>query len=400
MSVSKLYEYYQSAQFLPTHAGFDEAAPFLRYAESRREFYQSKLHIPARFFADADVLEIGPDTGENAAVFAAWGANLTLVEPNRAAWPHIEKYFSRFGLADRLAGMNDADFESYSTDRRFDLVNAEGFIYTIQPISRWVRRLPLFLKPGGFCCVSYYERAGGFLELVLKVIQAAAVRSAGGEPVEVARRFFQTKWDAIPHTRPFASWVMDVLENPFVRLRTFIDAADLCRQMAEQGMELYSSWPRYRDELVIRWHKTPTTREGRLSENLEHIARTTLGPMFGQTILMTGASDAVADTGRQVERLLVLVDGMIDHADPAAADEAGDILAALAALMELQAVFVPGVASRESVQASVATCRRILALVAAGRMDELERLCNTDQAFIRSWGLPHHYAVFCNAHGA
>jgi hypothetical protein len=394
MTGEKLYQYYRNNAFLPTHANFSREDAFIRYAEHRLDFYQSKLYLPVRFFNEADILEFGPDTGENATVFALWGANLTLVEPNQAAWPHINAYFERFGLASRLMALSDADFDGYTSPHLFDFVNAEGFIYTIQPMSRWVERIPNLLKPDGFCCVSYYERAGGFLELLLKVVQAAGRRITKDEPVSVARRFFQTKWDAIPHTRPFASWVMDVLENPFVRLANFIDAGDLCRQMASQGMMLHSSWPRYKDELIMRWHKVAVSQEDRLASSLENIARTRLGSMFGQKLLLTGPLSSVVAVGERVDQLLALVDRMIDRLEPSTAAEAGGILTELAGLMDSDCIFSADDTTRGAVLTLIRTCKNILELVASGQFDALETLCNTDSSFILSWGVPHHYAVF------
>ena len=42
------------------------------------------MSVPPALFRGADVLEFGPDSGENAVVFARWGARLTLVEVQRS----------------------------------------------------------------------------------------------------------------------------------------------------------------------------------------------------------------------------------------------------------------------------------------------------------------------------
>jgi len=83
MAEDKLFNYYERQDVLPTFGNFKSAAELEAYAGLRRELFSDKLVLPPRLFRDADVLEFGPDSGENALVFAGWGANMTLAEPNR-----------------------------------------------------------------------------------------------------------------------------------------------------------------------------------------------------------------------------------------------------------------------------------------------------------------------------
>src|SRR5437016_2139675 len=110
-------------------------------------------------------------------------------------------------------------------------------------------RFAKLLNPGGLALVSYYEPFGCFIELFMKVIYTRLRQLTGWAGFEAAEKVFQTKWDSIPHTRTMESWVMDVLENPFVRLKYFLEAVALCRDMAAEGFSLYSSFPGYRDPL-------------------------------------------------------------------------------------------------------------------------------------------------------
>ena len=89
-----LDKYYKKRGILPTHAGFTESEELVAYEMMRCNFFTSKLFLPPRMFYDTHVLEFGPDTGENALVFARWGAKMTLVEPNAVAKPHILEYFN------------------------------------------------------------------------------------------------------------------------------------------------------------------------------------------------------------------------------------------------------------------------------------------------------------------
>src|ERR1700761_148655 len=237
MANEKLFQYYADERFLPTFGNFRDAAQLTKYAEARRIVFTEKLMLPIQIFRGANVLEYGPDSGENALVFALWGADMSLAEPNLRAHAQIQEYFQRFALEDKLMILRSADIETFSAKQKYDVIDAEGFIYTVQPASMWLAAFSRNLSLGGYAIVSYYETRGAFIELVLKAIHASCKALTSLEPVAAAEKLYQAKWDSIPHPRPFASWVRDVLENPFVRLRYFLDAADLCRQANDHDLD-------------------------------------------------------------------------------------------------------------------------------------------------------------------
>ena len=117
MAEDKLFNYYERQAVLPTFGNFKSATELEAYASQRRELFSDKLVLPPRLFRDAEVLEFGPDSGENALVFAGWGANMTLAEPNRHAHPKIEAYFAHFGLTERLRQLATVGVEVRHDDR-------------------------------------------------------------------------------------------------------------------------------------------------------------------------------------------------------------------------------------------------------------------------------------------
>ena len=88
-----LYEYYRGQQLLPTFADFQGAPEVERYAAQRAAVLRDRAGLLPAMFNGAEILEFGPDSGENALVFAMWGAQLTLVEPNERAHETIRAYF-------------------------------------------------------------------------------------------------------------------------------------------------------------------------------------------------------------------------------------------------------------------------------------------------------------------
>ncbi|QIP09141.1 class I SAM-dependent methyltransferase [Bradyrhizobium symbiodeficiens] len=393
MAEDKLFNYYERQDVLPTFGNFKSSTELEAYASQRRELFSDKLVLPPRLFRDADVLEFGPDSGENALVFAGWGANMTLAEPNRHAHPKIEAYFAHFGLNQRLRELALADVEGFSSDRRFDIIDAEGFIYTVQPSEKWLGIFHRLLNPDGYAVVSYYERYGGFFELALNAIHAAGKALSGRAALDTAKMLFEAKWDSIPHTRSFESWLMDVLENPFVRHRYFLDAASLCAAADQQGFDVHSAWPAYRDSLDIYWHKKVLSGDDKLHRARRHLNRSRLSFLGGRKLYLVGKADAVQAISASIEALVLDVDGMID--DPFGANLPRVIsgLAALRETIRTADILADDTADIEAIMATLDSFHRIFGAIGRRDAAAVAALTQADPAFINIWGQPAHFLV-------
>jgi SAM-dependent methyltransferase len=393
MAEDKLFNYYERQDVLPTFGNFKSSTELEAYASQRRELFSDKLVLPPRLFRDADVLEFGPDSGENALVFAGWGANMTLAEPNRHAHPKIEAYFAHFGLTQRLRELALADVEGFISDRRFDIIDAEGFIYTVQPSEKWLGIFHRLLNPDGYAVVSYYERYGGFFELALKAIHAAGKALSGRAVLDTAKMLFEAKWDSIPHTRSFESWLMDVLENPFVRHRYFLDAASLCAAAHGQGFDVHSAWPAYRDSLDIYWHKKVLSGDEKLHRASRHLDRSRLSFLGGRKLYLVGKADAVRAISASIEALVLDVDGMID--DPFGANLPRVIsgLATLRETIRTADILAEDTAEIEAIMATLDSFHRIFGAIGGRDAAAVAALTQADPAFINTWGQPAHFLV-------
>ncbi len=389
-----LYEYYRRQSVLPTYGGFRAPADLEAHERHRRRLFTDKLHLPPRVFEGARLLEFGPDAGENSLVFALWGADCTLVEPNRKAHPAISEYFERFGLGGRLAALRADDLESYplpdTAAEHFDVVDAEGFVYTIRPASLWIDRFRRLVRDDGFVVMFYAEAFGSLLELAWKVVQSRYRSLTGLSALDSAQVLFETKWASIPHKRTIESWTMDVLENPFVRLRHFIDPAELCTQMAGAGFRLYSSWPRYAGGLDLHWFKHEPSAEEELEQELEFIARSRLSHMLGRRHFLVDRDAAPAG---ELRALLEDIDALVDRLDPERVALCVRRLAALTAVISSEAVLARPEDTDRS-RGTLDMLGRLLQALATGTADEIRAFCNREPAFVGSWGTPSHFAVF------
>lgn len=393
MAEDKLFNYYERQDVLPTFGDFKSSAELDAYAGQRRELFADKLVLSPRLFRDADVLEFGPDSGENALVFAGWGANLALAEPNRHAHPKIQAYFAHFGLAQQLRELALADVEGFRSDRRFDIIDAEGFIYTVQPTENWLGIFHGLLNPDGFAVVSYYERYGGFFELALKAIHAAGKALTGRPALEAARLLFEPKWDSIPHTRSFESWLMDVLENPFVRHRYFLDAAALCTAAHAQGFDVHSAWPAYRDSLDIYWHKKVLSGDEKLRRTVRHLDRSRLSFLGGRKLYLVGKADAVEAISASIEALVLDVDALIDDPFGASLPRVVASLASLRETIRTTDILADDAADIEAIATTLDSFHRIFGAIERRDASAVTAFTRTDPAFINAWGQPAHFLV-------
>lgn len=389
-----LHAYYREQAVLPTHGGFRSTVELHAHEAQRCQLFVSKLYLPPRVFDGATLLEYGPDSGENSLVFATWGARCTLVEPNPKAHPAIKDYFERFRLSERLAGLEQADIAEYSRRvgamEKFDIIDAEGFVYTVKPDSLWIDLFRRQLNPGGLVIIFYYEKFGSFFELLPKVIYSRFRQLTGAVSLEAAHALFAAKWASIPHKRPMQSWVMDVLENPFVRSRYFFEPQDLCRKMRDRGFTLYSSWPPYKDGLDVHWFKKALSTEEQLVSQDNFIAHSRLSHVFGRKMYLLDTNPRPA---QELSELLNATDALIDGFNRELSEQCVRCVSALESIVASKAVMAePG--DKAAVLQTLQSIRRIFPLLAEGRSDELVKFCNEDEAFIRAWGMPSHFAVF------
>lgn len=394
---ARLYHYYRTQRILPTFADLKDEAALEQMAKGRYAFLRDKLRLPLRIFQGLDLLEFGPDSGEHALIFAGLGAKLTLVEPNLQAHARILAYFERFQRQAALEALLQADVEGleqapgFDASRRFSMVVAEGFIYTIQPNLRWLEVFSRLLRPDGLALFNYYERLGGMIELTLRALHAGHRTQSGLEAEASAEQLFSAKWDAIPHTRRFSSWVMDVLENPFVRRRTFISAGELLADAAQVGLHLYSSWPLYEDALQNYWHKKVLSNSTRVAQARAHTQRASLGYVCGIKAYDVGENPAY--THQTCERVLLEVDRFLDHPERAQAQRVAEAYTQLAQQVASPTLFVEHAEDRTRAVQLFRGYAQAFEALANGQLQRLRSWCQQDASFISEWGMPYHASV-------
>ena len=188
---------------------------------------------------------------------------------------------------------------------------------------------------------------------------------------------------------------MDVLENPFVRLKYFFRAGPLCQQLFSYGFSLYAAWPYYSDCLSVYWHKKEQPAELNLSNNFDFISRSVFSFAFGRKMfLCSQEKEKVARANEMLAELLVLIDCLLDDFDSKAIKKCDGYLAEIKDFLSKENILAGSDIDLTETLHLIESIRRILELLQDNAVEALIQFCNSDSSFIQSWGQPAHFAVF------
>ncbi|MHB2019354.1 MAG: class I SAM-dependent methyltransferase [Candidatus Xenobia bacterium] len=251
--------YYQTQGFNPVPLDVESSSGWTSQVAKRRNLYERHLHVPMRLLRNAEVLEFGCNSGENALVLAHYGAKLTLVEPNQAMMPRLQKIFEQRGLQHQIVSLSHQGIETFESDRQFDLVVAEGFLYMLPERDNLLRRLCRFLAPDGIGIISSDDRIGTLAELI-KILTLRRVNflrgfeSHSSESLNAADELFGEDFRRIPASRPFAAWWQDMLVNPHVPTHLW-SFEEILAALEDEGCEFLACSPRWMDPEAFNWYK-------------------------------------------------------------------------------------------------------------------------------------------------
>jgi hypothetical protein len=186
---------------------------------------------------------------------------------------------------------------------------------------------------------------------------------------------------------------MDVLENPFVRHNFFIDAEELLGLAAEWGFSLHSSWPNYRDPFAVHWHKARVTEELRLEANRDFTRRSRLSHFFGHSVFIADPrEESIVRTVKVLQQFARDIDALIDTpADPGLLARCGASVRHLREVLSGGGILADDIDRARALLDSLEECVR---LMEEFDITALTRFCGTNEAFLRTWGVPYHFAVF------
>ncbi|NQS90738.1 methyltransferase domain-containing protein [Patescibacteria group bacterium] len=200
------------------------------------------------------VLEFGCNSGENALVLAHYGANLTLVEPNMQVIPRLKYLFKRFNLEKNIVELCNDKISDFESRHLYDLVLAEGFLFTLSNRDEMLKKICGLLKPEGFGIISFNDKYGNLLELTRYIIlwKACALAKIGiNDSLDVARQLYEKDFARINTSRSFEEWWKDGPLNPsWTYSWSYEEILSLLN-----NARFYSSSPKWTSLEHFRWYK-------------------------------------------------------------------------------------------------------------------------------------------------
>ena len=223
----------------------------------RANLYENHLKIPSSWFQGKQVLEFGPNGGENALIYALNGANVILVEPHQSIHPRIHGLFSEAGMSQALNGVYAQTIESFSSKNKYDLVVAEGFIHALDNRKEIIQRLCSFSLDR--VIFTYSDRYGYFFESLKRYIFHKILLNEAiddwNKQYAIAKDLFYEQYATLNSARSFESWVKDILMNPCQTSDTLDRLDDLLVDLDEYGFKYVAGSPAWDTRHLNRWYK-------------------------------------------------------------------------------------------------------------------------------------------------
>lgn len=381
-----LLDYYRRNEFNPVPIPVEETAVWDDHFAKRLNLLSRHLHVPPALLRGARVLEFGCNSGENALVLAAAGAQLTLVEPNEQVLPRLRQLFDRFGLADRIHGLHAATIGEFEVEEPYDLVIAEGFLFALPDRDALLTRLCQSIIPGGLGIVSFNDRYGMLLEQTRRTLlrRACELQSIddmhSAACLDTARALYGDDFARLNTSRSFEVWWKDTLVNPFLESRHLWSDPEVIGVAAETGCEVHASSPPWTRGESLRWYKNVADRRDR-RDRLMDDWRAAL-PYF-VTGLQPEESAATPLTEELAESIATLVAETSRYTEGTA--EFGDLCFPQALAEEL------GQNRDARVGAVAAELAAVYASMAADEAFGLMETYGASKGLRSLWGAPYHY---------
>ncbi len=305
MKSKSLLSYYQENQFNPVPIDLGTESAWNDHVNKRKNLYEQHLSIPLSLLRERAVLEFGCCSGENAIVLAYNGARLTLVEPNEQVLPRLQSLFQSYGFEKQIDSLQSKTIESFTSNLQYDIVIAEGFLFTLPNRDDLLHKIIDFMAIDGFTIVSFNDRYGSLIEYVKRLIlwrayQIEGIRDEkGADALSFAKRLFEVDFNKISASRPFDVWWKDTLINRFLCADFLWSYKEIFPILDSCGCVFYSSSPQWSLLDHFRWYKKiikASERNKRILEQWHTIFPYILTGVVSNPINSEPASEEIVST--------------------------------------------------------------------------------------------------------
>ena len=126
--LNTLHEIYTHYNFNPVEYNLNNKN-FKNFENQRKTLFEDYLKIPLQLLNDKKLIEFGPANGEKTLIYAKYGAELTVVEPNKKFLNNLKKNMDKFNV--KFNSYNTF-IENFKTNNKYDFAILENFLTSIK----------------------------------------------------------------------------------------------------------------------------------------------------------------------------------------------------------------------------------------------------------------------------
>lgn len=213
---NELLEYYNEYNLSPEHQDIEEIE--IHYA--RRQKLYRQCGMPEIAFRNAEILEVGPGRGDNTLAFFHWNcAHVDLVEANAQECKDMQILFAEQEIPRHKYDIFECTIENYCTDKKYDIIIAEGFLPLMHNQEEIICKLKELLKEKGIIVITCVDKVGYFIEIMKRMggIVLSQKISAYEEKVKYLTEIFRPQLKKLRGVSKLPEgWVMDNILSPAV----------------------------------------------------------------------------------------------------------------------------------------------------------------------------------------
>jgi 2-polyprenyl-3-methyl-5-hydroxy-6-metoxy-1,4-benzoquinol methylase len=232
---------------------------------SRREYLYRALGIPVTAVKGCHVAEFGPGSGHNSIfTLSCRPSSYLLVDGNETGLNECRKlleiYQKQLNLKKTEIQFQKALFEDFQSERKFDLVLAEGFLPAVSNPEFMLAHLASFLQQKGILVVTCHDSVS-LLADNLRCYFGSLVASSELDIQDQAAQLvpiFREHFNALPSmSRPHTDWIIDNILHKSLWLEANFfsigNAITECLKNEGLSLDFYSSSPSFKTDW--RWYK-------------------------------------------------------------------------------------------------------------------------------------------------
>ena len=225
-------DFYSKHNISPVH---QDITDFNLHLQRRSKLYR-QCGIPIRAFKNAKILDVGPGNGYNTLAFFYWigtGVKCDLVEANKLGIVNMKKLFQHYCINETMYEIFESKIENYQTDKKYDIIIAEGFLHFLDNQREVIERLKCLTNDDGIIVITSTDSVGLFVEVMKRLIAQIIVKDIPDHQMKVEKltEIFEPQLHLLKGvSRPACDWVEDQLLNPALVNKnelTFLQAIEM-----------------------------------------------------------------------------------------------------------------------------------------------------------------------------